>query len=260
MSGGQVALLVATLATLLRGRKHVVVGANLPIPASAALLAQRVSGGTLRAEILGGGPRFNALAGLADLYDFACQGRFDGFFLSPGQIDSQANVNLVGVGEYPRLKVRWPGSHGSPLLYMMIPNVILFRDTHLKRVLVPKVDFISAPGLSAPNVFRPGGPTALVTSMASFSFNRSTKRFRLDTIHPGHSLSGIIENTGFSFDHSEPLRTTPPPDLETLDLIGGEIRHQVAEIYPRFAESLATGARALHESSQATAAKGSLGH
>lgn len=247
MRSGQPALLVATLAALLQGRKHVVVGANLPIPAAAALLARHLAGDALRVEILGSRSH-NTLAGLADLYDFACQGRFDGFFLSPGQIDGQANVNLVGVGQYPRLDVRWPGSHGSPLLYMMIPNVILFRDVHRKRVLVPKVDFISAPGVSARNVFRPGGPTALVTSMARFSFDRDQGRFRLEAIHPDSSLPQVIENTGFSFDHAATVGTTPVPDDNTLDLIGGTISCDVAEIYPQFADSLAKSAQALRAS------------
>ncbi len=247
MPRAEPALLVATLAALLQGRRHVVVGANLPIPAAAALLARHVAGGALRVEILGS-RSYSALAGLADLYDFACQGRFDAFFLSPGQIDGQANVNLVGVGKYPHLDVRWPGSHGSPLLYMMIPNVILFRDVHLKRVLVPRVDFISAPGVSARNVFRPGGPTALVTSMARLSFDRDQGRFRLEAVHPEYSVREVIENTGFSFDCAETVRTTPIPDDDTLDLIGGTVGRQVAEVYPQFAESLAASAQALRAS------------
>ena len=244
MPAGQRAYLVCTLARLLQGRKHIAVGANLPIPAAAALLARRLSGGTLRLDILGS-RKFDSFAGLGGMFDCASQGRFDGFFLSPGQIDGRGNINLVGVGEYPRLDVRWPGSHGSSLLYMMIPNIILFRDVHLKRALVPKVDFISAPGTSAPNIHRPGGPSALVTSMGYFSFDRVAGRFRLETIHRGHTLQDIAENTGFAFDRAPSLRTTPLPDGETLDLVGGEVSNEIAEIYPQFAESLAASAVAL---------------
>ena len=232
---------------LLRGRKHVAVGANLPIPAAAALLARQMSGGAMRLDMLGS-RKFDSFAGLGGMFDCACQGRFDGFFLSPGQIDGHGNINLVGVGEYPRLNVRWPGSHGSALLYMMIPNIILFRDVHLKRALVPKVDFISAPGTSAPNVHRPGGPSALVTSLGYFSFDRGAGRFRLETIHRGHSLTEIEENTGFAFDRASSVQTTPLPDDRTLDLIGGQISSEVAEIYPQFAESLAASAAALRSS------------
>src|SRR6201995_1921952 len=137
-------LLSCFTADLVRGRKHVAVGANLPVAAAAALLARDLSGGELQVSILGS-RKYSTFTKLGDLFDFASQGRLDGFFLSPGQVDGQANVNMIGVGSYPRLDVRWPGSHGSPLLYMMIPNIILFRDTHLKRTFVPKVDFVSAP-------------------------------------------------------------------------------------------------------------------
>lgn len=243
----QSAYLVATIARLLRSRAHIAVGANLPVPAAAALLARRLSRGTMRLEILGS-RRFDSFGGLGGMFDYACQGRFDGFFLSPGQIDGAGNINMVGVGEYPRLKVRWPGSHGSALLYMMIPNIILFREVHLKRALVPKVDFISATGTSERHVFRPGGPTALVTSMACFCFDSTAARFRLETVHDGYTLEDIRDNTGFSFDVAPALGATPFPDAMTLDVIASEVSEEVAEIYPQFAASLAEGADALRAS------------
>jgi len=244
MPTGEQALMVATIARLLRGRKHIVVGVNLPIPASAALLARRLSGGTMRLEIIGSRSH-NALTALGSMFDFACQGRYDGLILSPGQIDGAANINLVGAGEYPRLDVRWPGSHGTPLYYMMVPNVILFRNVHRRSALVPKVDFISAPGTSAPNVYRPGGPSALVTNMGYFSFDREVGRFRLESIHLGHSLQQIVESTGFSFDRGHATGMTPLPDDETLGLISGQISNEVADIYPQFAKLLPGSAEAL---------------
>ncbi len=237
------AFLVSTIARMLAGRKHVAVGANSPIPASAALLARSLSGGTMRVSIIGS-RRFSSVTGLADLFDCATTGRLDAFFLSPGQIDGQANINMIGVGEYPRMKVRWPGSHGSPLVYMMIPNIILFRPDHLRRTLVPRVDFISAPGTSPPNVFRPGGPSALVTSLATFAFDRASARFRLDTAHPGHSEAEVRDNTGFDFDIAPELRETPPPSAAQLRAITETAGREVAEIYPQFAERLVAEARA----------------
>ena len=93
--------------------------------------------------------------------DLAGRGRIDAFFLSGGQIDGQANINLVGTGDYPSTEVRWSGSFGSAYLYFMVPRVILFRWEHSRRTLVRQVDFISAPGRSEPGVHRPGGPVAL---------------------------------------------------------------------------------------------------
>ncbi|MCY4470603.1 MAG: hypothetical protein OXC08_17955 [Thiotrichales bacterium] len=237
----EAAFLICVLARLLRGRSHVAVGANSPIPGSAALLVQALSGGATRVEILGS-RKYSTFSGLADLYDCACTGRLDAFFLSPGQVDGRANINMNGIGPYPRLDVRWPGGHGSPLLYMMIPNIILFRPDHRRRTLVSRVDFVTATGVSAPNVHRPGGPSALVTSMASFSFDRERARFRLESVHPGHTVDDVAENTGFEFDRPRVVPVTPDPEPLMLKLIGETVSHQIAELYPKFAAELARNA------------------
>ena len=94
------------------------------------------------------------------------------FFLSGGEIDGEGNINLVSIGDHDKPKVRFPGSFGSAYLYYVVPKVILFRTEHSRRTLVPKVDFISAPGASADNVYRTGGPIALVTNRCLFAFDR----------------------------------------------------------------------------------------
>lgn len=241
----RIAFLVALIARLLEGRRHIAVGANLPIPAAGAVLARERAREPMRLEILGS-RRFGKFSRLSELHDLATQGRLDAFFVSPGQVDGAANVNLVGVGAtYPRLDVRWPGSHGAPLLYMMIPNIVLFRDVHAARVLVPKVDFVSAPGVSPANVHRPGGPTALVTGMAYFTFDRARARFRLETIHPGFALADIEANTGFAFDRSPGVATSTYPDRDTLAAIEERVCDAIGDVYPQFAPSLAFSARAL---------------
>ena len=128
------------------------------------------------------------------------------------QIDGEANINLVGVGGYPASRVRWPGSFGSAYLYFLVPRVILFREEHTPRVLVPKVEFVSAPGTSPANVYRPGGPYALVTGRAVFRFERARARFRLQSVHPGpHASPRSAANTGFDFDLPGDVAPTPAP-------------------------------------------------
>jgi glutaconate CoA-transferase subunit B len=237
-------LLSCFTAGLLQGRKHVAVGANLPVAATAALLARDLSGGELQVSILGS-RKYSTFTKFGDLFDYACQGRLDGFFLSPGQVDGQANINMIGVGAYPRLDVRWPGSHGSPLLYMMIPNIILFRDTHLKRAFVSKVDFISAPGVSEPNVFRRGGPMGLLTNLGYFSFDVSDARFTLERVHPGHTVEEIVDNTGFEFDKRNNVPETTPPSRAMIKALHDRVALQVADVYPQFAHSLLDAASAM---------------
>jgi len=231
-------LLISVVARLLAGCRHVAVGESSPIPGAGAFLASHRSGGALRVSALGSRRHNMMVNGSVELFDLAAQGRIDAFFLGGGQIDGQGNINLVGTGPYPNTDVRWPGSFGSSYLYFLVPRVILFREEHTRRVMVSKVDFISAPGLSAPNVHRVGGPYALLTGLGLFMFDKAKRRFRLESVHPGHTLEEIRDETGFEFDQAPQVAATPGPDAQTLALIRGDIRRDIAEIYPQFAAGL----------------------
>ena len=233
MSYSRAELMIALLAREVMGLAHVVAGAISPLPAAAALLAQ--ARGPTRATILGS-KRFNCFTeGGRELFDCAAEGRIDGFFLSGGQIDGSANINLVGIGDPAKPSVRFAGSFGSAYLYFLVPKIVLFREEHSRRSLVDRVDFVSAPGIGPPGVYRRGGPKVLVTGLARFSF---AGRFRLESIHPGHELGEIEEATGFDFDRPERPSATPTPTQEELHLIRGRIREELAETYPVFASLL----------------------
>ena len=228
-------LLIDVLAGMLEGLGHVAVGAASPVPGAAALLARERSGGRTRVSVLGSERHNPFTDGGRELFDCAAQGRIDAFFLGGAQIDGQANINLVAVGGYPRSKARFPGSFGSAHLYFVVPRVILFREEHTRRTLVPRVEFVSAPGVSPPNVYRPGGPYALVTGRCAFAFDRGRGRFRLASVHPGHTAEEVAEHTGFAFDLDTPVPETPAPSAETLALIRGPVGGAIAETYPGFA-------------------------
>ncbi len=227
--------LICAIAGLLKGTRHVAVGAASPVPGAAALLARAKSGGTTRATLIHGTANNPFTDGGRELFDCAGQGRIDVFFLGGGQIDGQANVNLVGVGDYPRTDVRFPGSFGSAYLYYVVPRVILFREEHSRRVLVPRVDFVSAPGTSPAGVHRPGGPAALVTGMAVMGFHKDRARFRLDSVHPGRTAAEVLENTGFEVDVPETVAETPDPAAEDVKLLRGRVGEELARTYPDFA-------------------------
>jgi glutaconate CoA-transferase, subunit B len=228
-------LLADVIAGLIGDARHVAVGAASPIPAAAALLARARGNGRPRVSLLGSRRQSFFTDGGRELFDCAGQGRIDAFFLSGGQIDGAGNINLVAVGDYHHPKVRFPGSFGSAYLYYVVPKVILFRLEHTRRALVEKVDFISAPGTSPTNVFRPGGPIALVTTRCLFAFDRARRRFHLTTVHPGHTVDGVIEHTGFAFEQPNDVPITPAPSTETLRLLRSLVAPQLAETYPQFA-------------------------
>jgi glutaconate CoA-transferase subunit B len=226
-------LLADVIARLIGDVRHVAVGNASPIPATAALLARERGHGRPYVSLLQSRKHNFFTDGARELFDCAGQGRIDVFFLSGGQIDGQGNVNLVSTGDYEHPKVRFPGSFGSAYLYFVVPKVILFRTEHSRRTLVPKVDFISAPGVSEKNIYRPGGPVALVTNRCLFSF--ANGRFRLTSVHPGHTVEEVTENTAFDFDRPTSVPETPAPSPETLKLMREVVAPQLAEVYPQFA-------------------------
>lgn len=236
-------LLAFTIARLLEGVDSVAVGASSPIPGSGTLLAKHLAeqaGNQMRVSILGSRAHNTFTNGGVEIFDMAAQGRIGAFFLGGGQIDGKANINLVGVGDYPQHEVRWPGSFGSAYLYHLIPRVILFREEHSRRVLVPQVSFVSAAGPTpGAKHYRPGGPHCLLTNRCLFTFDKAHQRFVLSRLHPGHTLEEIKDETGFEFDVAPDLQESETPDATTLQLMRSTIHEQIAETYPRFASMVA---------------------
>jgi glutaconate CoA-transferase subunit B len=229
------ALLIDQIAALIGDASHVATGALSPIPAAAAMLAKRRNGGRTRVTLLGS-RRFNPFTdGGRELFDSAAQGRIDVFFLSGAQIDGEANINLVSVGDYRKPTARFSGSFGSAYLYMLVPRVILFRPEHTSRILVDRVDFVSAPGWSPPEVYRPGGPSALITGRCLFDWNKQSRRFALRSLHPGETRDSVRAATGFDYDEDDATPATVAPDAETRALIRAVVKEDIAESYPQFA-------------------------
>ncbi|MFK7945426.1 MAG: CoA-transferase [Paracoccaceae bacterium] len=233
-------LLISVLADMLAGDRHVAVGAASPIPGAAALLAKaeaRDAGRRMQVSILHSRQHNPFTAGSRELFDLAARGAIDSFFLGGVQIDGQANINLVGIGDPPGSKKRFPGSFGSALMYYVVPKVILFREEHSPRTLVDKVDFVSAPGMSDPGVHRPGGPHALVTNRCVMDFDR-TAGFRLRSVHGGETPETVRDATGFAFDIPGSVSETPPPSKARLARIRKNIAPQILTFYPEFARRI----------------------
>jgi glutaconate CoA-transferase, subunit B len=228
-------LLAVCIARLIRARptRHIAVGAASPIPAAAAWLCVK-QGDPLHLSLLhkrSGNPFTD---GSRELFDLTGQGRIDLFFLGGGQIDGQANINLIGTGDWPGMEVRFPGSFGSAFMYYMTGRTILFREEHSPRVLVDRVAHISAPGISEPGVFRRGHAQALVTGRCVFDFHPEQGRFSLASFHAGESVESIRAMTGFDFDVPDGVAETVPPSDAELALLRGAVCDEMLETYPDF--------------------------
>ena len=220
-------LLASVVARLIGDAAHVAVGAASPIPAAACQLL-KARGARIRVSLLHKRRGNPFTEGSRELFDLAGQGRIDVFFLGGAQIDGEANINLVRAGES-----RFPGSFGSAFMYFSAKRTILFREEHSRRVLVPRVEFISAPGWSPPEVVRPGGPVALLTGRALFAWQRDRRRFRLESVHDGED---VRSQTGFDYDAPAAVPRTAQPSAEDLALLRGPVAREMANNYPDFAK------------------------
>jgi glutaconate CoA-transferase, subunit B len=210
-------LLASVIAGLIGEAKHVAVGAASPIPATACELL-RARGAPVRVSRIHKRRGNPFSEGSRELFDLAGQGRIDVFFLGGAQIDGDANINLVRAEGR-----RFPGSFGSAFMYSVVGRTILFREEHSPRVLVPKVEFISARG----------NPAALLTGKALFSWHKEKRRFRLESVHdPGD----IRAETGFEYDSPPHVGVTPPPSTGDLALLRGPVAKAIAADYPDFAK------------------------
>ena len=198
------------------------------------MLARERGNGRPQVSLLGSRRQNFFTDGGRELFDCAGQGRIDVFFLSGAQIDGEGNINLVSIGDYepegalPRL-VRL----GLSLLRRAQGDPVPAR-AHA-RTLVEKVDFISAPGTSPDNVHRPGGPIALITNRCLFAFDRGRRRFPLASVHPGHTVAEVVENTGFDFDRRADVPVTPAPSPRDAAPPALVVAPQLVEVYPQFA-------------------------
>ena len=226
-------LLACAIARLIGEAAHVAVGAASPIPATACCLLRAQHGSQPRLSLLHrrrGNPFSD---GSREIFDLAGQGRIDVFFLGGAQIDGEANINLVEAEGR-----RFPGSFGSAFMYFAARRTILFREEHSPRVLVKKVEFVSAPGWSPPGLWRRGGPQALVTGKALFAWQADKRRFRLESVHPGVTAEAVRAATGFDSDAPAGVPPTPAPTAEELALLRGPVAAEIAPNYPAFASKV----------------------
>ena len=212
-------LLACVIARLLEGARHAAIGASSPIPAAGSFL-HKTKDRNFRVSLQQRRAANPFSEGSRELFDLAGQGRIDTFFLGGAQIDGSGAINLVRAEGR-----RFPGSFGSAFMYPMVPGTILFREEHSRRTLVPKVEFVSARGT----------PRALLTGKALFSWQKDSKKFLLQSFHPGEDAKSIAAATGFDYDISPDVGATPAPTADELALLRGPVAKQVAADYPDFA-------------------------
>jgi len=226
--------MAVAIARRLRDGETIAVGSVSPIPALACLLARATHAPAARLILLGNPEHFPFNGGMQEFYNFALRGRLDVFFGSGAQIDGHGNFNLSVIGDYAKPVVRLPGGRAQGALPFVVKRLYLFRTDHSRRVFVPRVDFVTAPGTSPPDVYRPGGLAGVVTDLCVFDFSPARGRLELASLHPGVSLEDVQAQTGFPVHAPAPVPPSPTPTDRELELLRGRVREELAEFYPEF--------------------------
>jgi len=146
-------------------------------------------------------------------------------FFSGAQIDKYGNINATLLGSTDNIKVKLAGGGGTGQIYGNTPVVVLWTATHEKRsgnyTLVDKVDFITGHGNPPPGVTHPDeiGPTALVTDLGVFGFDKDRGIMKLEALYPDTTVEMILENTGFKPITPDQVPIVEPPTREQIDIL-----------------------------------------
>ena len=146
-------------------------------------------------------------------------------FLGGVQIDQFGSLNMSRIDK-PSLStsVRLPGGAGGPLMIRTFRRIISWRPQHSRRCLVKTVPFVTSPGwIPAAKGARHGGPDVIVTNLCVFSFDRETKRIRLQSVHPGVDIEKVNEQTGFQFLIPDDIPQTTTPTSDEMEVLTSQI-------------------------------------
>jgi glutaconate CoA-transferase, subunit B len=136
-------------------------------------------------------------------------------FLRPAQIDAAGNANTSRIVRDGRVAMRLPGGLATADVFRLLPRVVLYHTDHQPRSLPHRVGFVSGAG-GGDAVTGSLGPVRLVTDRCVFSLGPDGAR--LESVHPGHDIGEIAEQTGFSVTPTDVRETERPSAAELAAL------------------------------------------
>src|SRR5229473_6922683 len=162
---------------------------------------------------------------LSNVMALMAQGEVDLGFIGGAEVDRFGNLNTSYIGDHRRPATKLPGSGGGADIAILSRRWITLMN-HEKRRLVEKVSFITSPGHGdgsrgwrERHGLLGGGPSAIITTLCVFRFPAGGGEAYLDTVHPGHSIDEVREQTGWELQVADPVAETPPPSDSELAAI-----------------------------------------
>ena len=149
------------------------------------------------------------------------QGNVDLGFIGGAEVDRFGNLNTSYVGDPGRPRVKLPGSGGGADIAILSRRWVTLMG-HERRRLVERVAFITSPGYGdgtprwrQRHRLLGGGPAAIITTLAVLRFPDGGGEAYLASLHPGHTVDEVRENTGWDLQVADDVsETTPPTEAE----------------------------------------------
>jgi glutaconate CoA-transferase, subunit B len=166
---------------------------------------------------------------MMDVLELGLRADWDFGFQGGIQMDKYGNANMIGIGPYDNLKMRGPGSVGTPWS-ISIGQIFMFFWHHSRMIFVDKIDFLSAPGFleggdSRWKVAKPQakGPTFVFSPICVMDFEETSHAARLRSVNPGYTIDDVVSNTGFKIIIPEHVPMTTEPTDEELSILRTQV-------------------------------------
>ncbi|MBA2396633.1 MAG: CoA-transferase [Ktedonobacteraceae bacterium] len=169
--------------------------------------------------------------GSVNLLGLMAAGQVQLGFIGGAEIDRYGNLNTSTIGGWQRPTVRLPGSGGGADIASLAQRLAIIMP-HDRRRMRERVDFVTSPGYGYADEQGPagtawrqrvglprGGPVALITTLAVFTFDPSNSEALLQSYHPGTSITQVQEQTGWPLRLAPDCTETSPPTADELHLI-----------------------------------------
>jgi len=157
---------------------------------------------------------------MSNVMALLAQGLVDLGFIGGAEVDRFGNLNTSYIGPRESPQVKLPGSGGGSDIAILARRWVTLMN-HERRRLVDRVSYVTSPGHGDGTPrwrertgLLGGGPAAIVTTLAVFRFPPDGGAAFLASVHPGVTVEQVRAETGFEFDSTRAVETSPPTDRE----------------------------------------------
>jgi len=161
---------------------------------------------------------------MSNVMALMAQGEADLGFIGGAEVDRFGNLNTSYIGDPGQPATKLPGSGGGADIAILSRRWVTLMS-HEKRRLVERVSYVTSPGYGdgpgwrRRNGLLGAGPVAIVTTMAVLRFPEAGGEAFLASVHPGHSVEEVSENTGWDLAVAPDVKQTTAPSAVELEQV-----------------------------------------